>query len=246
MKNRRVKSAGKRARLRVVSRIDPQALRACFAGQETLLAPLLTLVQDARASIDELMNETARGFVEQLLVLSAQEVAGDQRPGRAHGEVRWHGTQPGRIALAERKLSVQRPRLRTQGPASREVAVPAYEQLRTQPQLGQRVRDILVTGVSTRKYARVLPAMAGSVGIARSSVSRQFIRAAAQALQTLMSRRFEDRDLLAVYLDGIVVEGHHVLAAVGLDDTGEKHLLGLAQGSSENARVAKDLLTDRV
>ena len=102
MKNRRVKSAGKRARLRVVSRIDPQALRACFAGQETLLAPLLTLVQDARASIDELMNETARGFVEQLLVLSAQAVAGDQRPGRAHGEVRWHGTQPGRIALAER------------------------------------------------------------------------------------------------------------------------------------------------
>ncbi len=213
MKNRRVKSAGKKARLRVVSRIDPQALRACFAGQETLLAPLLTLVQDARASIDELVNETACGFVEQLLVLSAQEVAGDKRPGRAHGEVRWHGTQPGRIALAERKLSVQRPRLRTQGPASREVAVPAYEQLRTQPQLGQRVRDILVTGVSTRKYARVLPAMAGSVGIARSSVSRQFIRAAAQALQTLVSRRFEDLDLLAVYLDGIVVEGHHVLAA---------------------------------
>jgi hypothetical protein len=38
------------------------------------------------------------------------------------------------------------------------------------------VRDILVTGVSTRKYRRVLPAMAGTVGIAKSSVSRKFIQ----------------------------------------------------------------------
>ena len=246
MKNRKAKSEGKKGRPRVVSRIDQGALSACFAGQDALLVPLLELVQDARASIDELMNETARCFVEQLLVISAQEVAGGKHPGRAQGDVRWHGTQPGRITLAERKLTVKRPRLRTKGKASQEVPVPVYERLRAEPQLGQRVRDILVTGVSTRKYAKVLPAMAGSVGITKSSISRKFIKAAKQSLETLMCRRFEEVGLLAVYLDGIVVDGHHILAAVGLDDTGYKHLLGLAQGSSENARVAKDLLTDLV
>ena len=48
--------------------------------------------------------------------------------------------------------------------------------------------------------------------------------------------------ILAVYIDGIEVAGRHVVAAVGLDDTGEKHLLGLVRGSSENAGVVKDLL----
>ena len=37
-----------------------------------------------------------------------------------------------------------------------------------------------------------------------------------------------------------------MLAAVGLDEGGEKHLLGLARGSSENAAVVKDLLNGLV
>ena len=57
-----------------------------------------------------------------------------------------------------------------------------------------------------------------------------------------MERSFAKLDMLAVYIDGIQIEGQHVLAAVGLDDTGAKHLLGLARGASENARVVKDLL----
>ncbi|EQD59613.1 protein containing Transposase, IS605 OrfB, partial [mine drainage metagenome] len=56
MKNRSAKSAGKKAHLRVVRRIDQEALRACFSGQAAVLTPLLALVPDARASMDELMN----------------------------------------------------------------------------------------------------------------------------------------------------------------------------------------------
>ena len=37
-----------------------------------------------------------------------------------------------------------------------------------------------------------------------------------------------------------------MLAAVGLDEHGEKHLLGLVRGSSENAAVFKDLLNSLV
>jgi transposase-like protein len=88
--------------------------------------------------------------------------------------------------------------------------------------------------------------MADSVGVSRSSVSRALARAAARALEALMSRRLEDLDVLAVWIDGIVVNGHHILAAIGLDAQGEKHLLALARGSSENAGVAKDLLGDLI
>jgi hypothetical protein len=57
-----------------------------------------------------------------------------------------------------------------------------------------------------------------------------------------MERSFDEHDIVAVYIDGIEVAGHHVVAAVGLDDSGEKHRLGLVRGSSENAGVVKDLL----
>lgn len=243
MKHRKAKQSSHQSNLRLVARHDRQGLAACFAGQEHALLPLLELVQDAKVSIDELMSDAARTFVEQLLVISAQEVAGARHPGKRTGAVRWHGSQRGRITLAERSLTVRRPRLRDD---TAEVAIPAYARLRDDARLGGRVRDILVTGVSTRKYAGVLPAMAGAVGIKKSSVSRRFIQASEQALAALMQRRLDGIDLLAIYLDGIVVARHHILAAVGVDAAGQKHLLGLAQGASENARVVKDLLTDLI
>jgi hypothetical protein len=39
-----------------------------------------------------------------------------------------------------------------------------------------------------------------------------------------------------------VVADHHIVTAIGVDADGIKHLLGLTAGSSENARVVKDLL----
>ncbi len=243
MQDRKGKKVGKKGALKVVAREQEAALRACFSEGGQHLLSLLELVRDAKASVDELMMGAACRFVEQLLVMSAQEVAGTKHPGRRGGEVRWHGSQPGRIALAERKLSIERPRLRRRNGG--EVAVPAYARL-AQGDLGRRIHDILVTGVSTRKYGRVLPAMAGTVGIAKSSVSRQFVAQSRRVLEALAARRWDGMDFLAVYLDGIVVANHHILAAVGVDAEGQKHLLGLASGSSENKRVAKDLLTHLV
>jgi transposase-like protein len=43
-----------------------------------------------------------------------------------------------------------------------------------------------------------------------------------------MQRRLNGIELLAIYLDGIVVGRHHILAAVGVDSQGRKQLLGPA------------------
>lgn len=243
MKNRKAKKSAHQPTLRRVGKRDTEALAACFADQGQVLLPLLELVQDARASIDALMNDAARTFVEQLLVCSAQDIAGTKHPGKRTLDIRWHGTQPGRITLAERKLAVKRPRLR--GPDG-EIAIPAYARLRGEARLGNRLRDILVTGVSTRQYAKVLPAMAGTVGVKKSSVSKHFIRASEKALEALSERKLNEIELPAIYLDGVIVDQHPILAAVGVDSAGKKPLLGLASGASENAAVAKDLLTDLI
>lgn len=236
----------KKAPSMVVGRDDEASLSAYFAEQDQLLLPMLELIDSGKQTIASVMNEAGRAVAELLLELSAQQIAGAKQPGRHAGEVLWHGRQGGQICLLERKLKVKRPRLRSRGRGGREVAIPLYERLRDDSNLSRRMNEILVNGVSTRKYRRVLPAMAGSAGISKSSVSREFRAASEEALKQLMERPYTEKDILAVYIDGIEIAGHHVLAAVGLDEHGAKHLLGLVRGSSENARVVKDLLDSLV
>jgi transposase-like protein len=244
MKDRKGNQAAGKAKLAVFGKEERCGLREYLQTQAQLLQPMLQLVQSGHATIDELMSQTVLGLVERLLEASAQEVAGPKHPGRRGGEVRWHGTQPGRIVLAERKLALRRPRLRSRGAQGKEVAVPLYERLGAEPRLADRMRDIVVAGVATRRYAGVLPEMAGTAGVARSSVSRKFVTAATRSLKALMSRSLKELPILALWIDGIQLEGHHILAAVGLDTRGHKHLLSLVRGSSENAHLAKDLLQD--
>jgi len=243
---RTTKNAAGKAQLSVVHRDDHSALLAHFAQCPELFAPMQALIESGRQTIASVMNQAGRAVVELLLQLSASSIAGDKSPGRHSGEVLWHGSQGGQVCLLERRLKVSKPRLRTRGRRGREIAIPLYEQLQGDSGLAARMSEILVSGVSTRKYARVLPAMAASAGIARSSVSRAVKGASEAILRQLMERAFHKHDVLAVYIDGIEVAGHHVVAAVGLDDTGEKHVLGLVRGSSENAGVVKDLLQSLV
>jgi hypothetical protein len=45
-------------------------------------------------------------------------------------------------------------------------------------------------------------------------------------------------------IDGIVFHDHRVLIVLGIDADGEKHVLGLREGTAENRQVAKALLPD--
>jgi transposase-like protein len=88
--------------------------------------------------------------------------------------------------------------------------------------------------------------MAETVGVSKSSVSRETIEASEKVLQELAERRFDNHDILIIYLDGLRLGRHHALAAVGVDSQGNKHVLGLRQGASENAVVVQELLEDLV
>jgi putative transposase len=112
--------------------------------------------------------------------------------------------------------------------------------------LAGRILEILMMGVSTRNYQRILPEMAETVGVSKSNVSRGFIEASEQTLKALCERQFDEKDIVIVYIDGIQYGQIHVIAALGVDTQGYKHVLGLREGASENAQVVKDLLADLV
>src|ERR1019366_10536945 len=111
---------------------------------------------------------------------------------------------------------------------------------------GARMLEIVLSGVSTRNYAKVLPEMAESVGISRSAVSREFIAASEDELKARCERRLDGREILIVYIDGIRFAEHHVMVALGVDPKGKKHLLGGREGARENATVVTELLDDLV
>jgi putative transposase len=208
------------------------------------LLPMLDLIEQSRMAIDELIDVMGRASVEAVLELSAQQVAGPQQQGKARQtDVVWHGTQPGRVSLKERQLRVNKPRLRQKGRgANKEILVPAYQAMQQDVATGEHMLQILLNGVSTRRYQRVIPEMADTVGVSRSTVSREAIEASEQALRQLLERRFDDLELLIIYIDGMQFGDQCVLAAVGVDLEGHKHVLALREGSTENAEAAKDLL----
>ena len=56
----------------------------------------------------------------------------------------------------------------------------------------------------------------------------KFVLASEEECIRLLDRRFDDLRMLVIYVDGIVVADHSIIAAVGIDSNGYKHVLGIA------------------
>jgi len=234
-------------RYHITEKENTGAILGFLSKNGQALLPLVAQIEQAEVALDELIDVLGRATGEMVLRLSAERIAGPPHPGKKGGAVGWHGREEGTVCLKERKLRVKRPRLRRKGQgADGEVPIPAYEVMRSDQKLGSRMLEILLRGVSTRQYRAVLPEMAETVGVSRSSVSREAIEASEEELRRLCERRLEELDLLIIYLDGVIFGDHHVLVAVGVDEEGKKHVLGVAEGASENQVVAKGLLEDVV
>jgi transposase-like protein len=212
----------------------------CKANGQILL-PIVDMIQSASQVVDSVVHEVGVKTLELILALSAEQVAGPRTPGKASGDIRHYGSQRGRVQLADRKVRVKRPRLRHKSKG--EVPIPAYEALRKNQALSQYMLGALMRGISTREYHEVLPKMAETVGVSRSAVSRQAMEASIEQLKQLQERRWDQVEILVIYIDGQRFAEHHILSAVGVDLEGHKHVLGIACGATENAAAVKQLLT---
>jgi putative transposase len=85
--------------------------------------------------------------------------------------------------------------------------------------------------------------MAETIGVSRSAVSRQAIEASIEQLKQLQERRWDQVEILVIYIHGQRFAEHHILSAVGVDLEGHKHVLGIACGATQNAAAVKQLLT---
>ena len=234
--------------IRKEGKVNEQELASFLVKNGQGLLPMVDLIEQCQLACNELIDVTGRAAIQAVLQLSAMEAAGGPpQQGKARsGDVVFYGRQAGQVFLSDRKLEVERPRLRSKGRRSQEVEVPAYSAMQNQEQMGARMLDILLHGVSTRNYKAVIPDMAETVGVSRSAVSRAAIEASEAEVEALLNRRFDDVKLLVIYIDGLIFGKYTMIGAIGVDTQGHKHVLGIREGATENAAVVTALLEDVV
>ena len=155
------------------------------------------------------------------------------------------GSAPGELVMGGRRVQVRRPRARTLD--GQEVQLPSWTAFGAEDPLHERAVEQMLVGVSTRRYARSLeplPADLPSRGTSRSAVSRRFVAATEQQMAEWLGRELGDLELGVVMIDGIHIDEHVLLVALGIDADGKKHVLGVREGATENAAACTALLAD--
>jgi putative transposase len=208
------------------------------------------LVGAAREGLLALSVGVGLGVVHELMELEVDEVVGPKGKHNPDRTAKRHGHEDGSMTLGGRRVVVRRPRVRT---ADDEHEVPAgtYGYFADRDPLTRAVMDRMLAGVSTRKFAAVGEPVGEDVEqssstTSRTSVSEMFIERTRTALGALMSRRLDDVRLAVMMLDGLEIADRTHVVALGITTDGVKIPLGLWEGSTENATLARTLLADLV
>src|SRR5205823_2202849 len=83
-------------------------------------------------------------------------------------------------------------------------------------------------------------------GVEKSAVSEKFIEASREKLKALMERPLGQLKLCAVLIDGTPFKGRQMIVALGINNDGQKTVLGLREGATENAAVVNSLLSELI
>lgn len=204
-----------------------------------------------RPAILEMIRDELHQFATEMGLVVARELLEDevtQRCGKRYQrdpqrQLVRYGHQRGVATLAGQKLPLARPRVRYRNGAG-EAELEAYRLLQRQDAMPRAALQRMLCGVSCRDYEEVVERAREGFGITKSSVSRSFVRATAGQVQRLAERRFDGVRFAVIFIDGIEYAGETMVVALGVTEGGEKRVLGLRQGATENARVCTSLLEE--
>jgi putative transposase len=226
--------------------------------REALERPLPAEIQEA---LGELVGAAREGLlalsvgvglsvVHELMEAEVSEVVGPKGRHNPDRTAKRHGHERGSMTLGGRRVEVRRPRVRS-ADDERELPVRTYEYFADRDPLTVVVMNRMLAGVSTRRYAGVGEPVGEEVeresrSTGKSTVSELFIERTRTALEELMGRRLDDVRLAVMMLDGMELADRTHVVALGITTDGVKIPLGLYEGSTENATVARALLSDLV
>ncbi len=215
----------------------------------------IELPEQVQVSLADLADRTRQGLLafavgvgmEVFRTLLEEDVTALVGPKGRHDPDRVayrHSVERSSVVLGGRKAAVDRQRVRSI--AGEELTLPTWAAFSGEDLLHDMATERMLAGLSSRRYEVGLEPV-GEVegsGTSKSAVSRRFIARTRTALGELMARDLSELRLCAIFGDGLSLAEHTIVAAVGVDHDGNKHVLGLKEGSTENAVVCTGLLTD--
>src|SRR6266545_7307464 len=194
--------------------------------------PLVDLLVDVRADLMELAVVSGLKVLTTMLEADRTALCGPRYQHREDRDATRAGTVPSEVVLGGRKVQIRRPRVRADG---HDVALPTFEAFADTDPLNRRVVEQMLLGVATRQYGRSLEPTGPEVrtrGTSKSAVSRRFVAKTATQLTAWRSTALEALDLAALLMDGVHIGEHCIVVALGIDKTGQKHALGVWDGST--------------
>jgi transposase-like protein len=86
-----------------------------------------------------------------------------------------------------------------------------------------------------RGYGPTVRECEEAFAIEKSAVSEKFVTMSAQKVDELLKRDLRNVRLCVLLVDGVEDKQQHLVAALGIDPTGRKTILGFHQGASEKS-----------
>jgi len=203
------------------------------------------LVSSAKEGLLALSVGVGLGVLAELMEEEVDEVVGPRGKHDPERTAVRHGHEAGEVTLGGRRVQVERPRVRSADGES-EVALGTYRHFADRDPFSRLVLEQMLAGVSTRRFKRTREPVGAEVEALARSTSRSAVSRTRENLVGLMSRRLDDVRLAVLMLDGIELKGRCCVVALGITTDGVKLPLGLWDGSTENATVAKALLSNLV
>lgn len=182
-------------------------------------------------------------LVNQIVESTIQEYVGEkgshQKPH--DGQFSRYGYNPSSVRIGEKKVSIQSQRIKNN--ITGETFKPEiYDQIKENTAGEERVRLAMLSGLSTRNYAKVMDTTSEAFGLSKSSLSKHFIDQTARTLEEFQQRKYHAHNFVALQIDGISLGDQMMIICIGITDRGVKIPLDFVQSATENHRPVKDML----
>jgi putative transposase len=213
---------------------------------EQVSVALHELVGAAKEGLLALSVGVGLAVVHELFEAEVTRLAGPKGKHDPERRAYRHGQEARQVTLGGRRVHVDKPRVRSL--EEEEVELRTFRAFAGRDLLTTAALERMLAGLSTRRYPAGLEPIGEVEPLAtsKSAVSRRFVQGTEQKLAELFGRDLSQLDLLAIFIDGILISEHCVVVALGVDAEGRKQPLGLWEGSTENKTVCNALLANLI
>ena len=210
-----------------------------------MVLPMSEALLDVAKAIEKTDREAGLLLMKSIIDEEVEQIAGRRYRHDVDRRAVRGGKEEGHVIFDGRKVAMEKTRVRSCEGAE-ELELRRWNAFAHPARMEQKVAGRILRRVSCRDYAGTVDDICDGYGIDKSSVSRRWQSASSEQLRQLCERRIDAMDICVLLLDGKEFHDYTLITALGIDTQGNKHVLGLWDGATENSVVCGTLLDNLI